>query len=84
MHLRCPGFRSVPALAEPRLALRGRFERIGNVLLVLLNLPLIGIWVRILRIPYQVLFPMIVLFAVIGARGKAVNLTVTSLSEADG
>jgi putative tricarboxylic transport membrane protein len=39
---------------------------IGNVLLVLLNLPLIGIWVRMLRIPYQVLFPMIVLFAVIG------------------
>ncbi|MEV6302886.1 tripartite tricarboxylate transporter permease [Actinoplanes sp. NPDC051861] len=39
---------------------------IGNVLLVLLNLPLIGMWVRLLRIPYQVLFPMIVLFAVIG------------------
>src|ERR671915_795537 len=39
---------------------------IGNVLLVLLNLPLIGIWVRMLRIPYQVLFPMIMLFAAIG------------------
>ena len=39
---------------------------IGNVLLVLLNLPLIGIWVRMLRIPYQVLFPMIILFAAIG------------------
>src|ERR687896_1351401 len=39
---------------------------IGNVLLVLLNLPLIGLWVRMLRIPYQVLFPMIILFAAIG------------------
>jgi putative tricarboxylic transport membrane protein len=46
---------------------------IGNVLLVLLNLPLIGIWVRMLRIPYQVLFPMIVLFAVIGAYSLGLN-----------
>jgi putative tricarboxylic transport membrane protein len=46
---------------------------IGNVLLVLLNLPLIGIWVRMLRIPYQVLFPMIVLFAVIGAYSLGMN-----------
>ncbi|WP_430783348.1 tripartite tricarboxylate transporter permease [Actinoplanes sp. G11-F43] len=46
---------------------------IGNVLLVLLNLPLIGIWVRLLRIPYQVLFPMIVLFAVIGTFSLSAN-----------
>lgn len=39
---------------------------IGNALLVLLNLPLIGIWVRMLRVPYWVLFPAIVLFASIG------------------
>ncbi|QCR20415.1 tripartite tricarboxylate transporter permease [Agrococcus sp. SGAir0287] len=39
---------------------------IGNLLLVLLNLPLIGIWVRMLRVPYWLLFPMIVLFAAIG------------------
>jgi putative tricarboxylic transport membrane protein len=39
---------------------------IGNALLLLLNLPLIGIWVRMLRIPYEVLFPMIILFAAIG------------------
>lgn len=39
---------------------------VGNALLVLLNLPLIGIWVRMLRVPYWVLFPMIVLFAAIG------------------
>lgn len=39
---------------------------IGNLLLVVLNLPLIGLWVRMLRVPYWVLFPMIVLFAAIG------------------
>jgi TctA family transporter len=39
---------------------------VGNVLLVLLNLPLIGIWVRLLTIPYHVLFPAIVVFACIG------------------
>ena len=39
---------------------------IGNLLLVVLNLPLIGLWVRLLSIPYRVLFPAIVLFAAIG------------------
>jgi TctA family transporter len=39
---------------------------IGNILLVLLNLPLIGLWVKMLTIPYRILFPAIVLFACIG------------------
>ena len=39
---------------------------VGNLLLVLLNLPLIGIWVKMLTIPYNVLFPAIVAFACIG------------------
>jgi TctA family transporter len=39
---------------------------IGNVFLVILNLPLIGLWVRMLTIPYRVLFPAIVVFASIG------------------
>jgi putative tricarboxylic transport membrane protein len=39
---------------------------IGNVILVILNLPLIGIWVRLLRLPYQWLYPAIVLFMCIG------------------
>ncbi len=39
---------------------------IGNVMLLILNLPLIGIWVKILRIPYPILFPMILLFCLIG------------------
>jgi putative tricarboxylic transport membrane protein len=40
---------------------------IGNVMLLILNLPLVGIWVRLLRIPYQLLYPAIILFSCIGA-----------------
>lgn len=39
---------------------------IGNALLVILNLPLVGIWVRILLIPYRMLFPSILVFICIG------------------
>ncbi|HEY7386771.1 MAG TPA: tripartite tricarboxylate transporter permease [Beijerinckiaceae bacterium] len=39
---------------------------IGNALLVLLNLPMIGIWVRLLRVPYRLLFPAIMAFSAIG------------------
>ena len=40
---------------------------IGNLMLVLLNLPLIGMWVRLLTIPYHLLFPGIIAFCCIGA-----------------
>jgi len=40
---------------------------IGNLTLLLLNLPLIGIWVRLLRVPYAILLPVIILFCLIGA-----------------
>jgi putative tricarboxylic transport membrane protein len=40
---------------------------IGNVMLLVLNLPLIGVWVKILKVPYPVLFPLILLFCLIGA-----------------
>ncbi len=40
---------------------------IGNTMLLLLNLPLIGMWVRLLRIRYAILFPFIFLFCIIGA-----------------
>jgi putative tricarboxylic transport membrane protein len=40
---------------------------IGNLMLVLLNLPLIGMWVRMLTIPYHLLFPGIIAFCCIGA-----------------
>lgn len=39
---------------------------VGNLMLVILNLPLIGIWMKLLRVPYQVLFPSIALFCCIG------------------
>jgi len=39
---------------------------IGNVILVILNLPLIGLWVRLLKIPYSILFPSILVFCCIG------------------
>lgn len=39
----------------------------GNVFLLLLNLPLIGLWVKVLKIPYRILFPLIILFCLIGA-----------------
>jgi putative tricarboxylic transport membrane protein len=40
---------------------------VGNCLLLLLNLPLIGFWVKILKIPYRILMPMILLFCIIGS-----------------
>ena len=40
---------------------------IGNAMLVILNLPLIGLWVKFLTIPYRLLFPGIALFCCIGA-----------------
>ncbi len=39
---------------------------IGNVILVILNLPLVGIWVRLLRVPYRFLFPTILVLCCIG------------------
>ncbi len=39
---------------------------IGNLILVILNLPLIGIWVRLLTIPYRLLYPAILVFCCIG------------------
>jgi putative tricarboxylic transport membrane protein len=40
---------------------------IGNLMLIIINLPLIGIWVSLLRVPYYMLFPAIVVFCAIGA-----------------
>jgi putative tricarboxylic transport membrane protein len=39
---------------------------IGNVMLLILNLPLIGIWVKLLSVPYRLLFPVIVVLCCIG------------------
>lgn len=40
---------------------------VGNVMLLILNLPLIGLWVHLLRVPYAVLFPLILFVALLGA-----------------
>jgi len=39
---------------------------IGNLMLVVLNLPLVGLWVKLLQVPYRLLFPAIVFFCAIG------------------
>ncbi|HEV2038949.1 MAG: tripartite tricarboxylate transporter permease [Pseudomonadota bacterium] len=39
---------------------------VGNLMLVVLNLPLIGIWIKLLTVPYRVLYPAILLFCAIG------------------
>jgi putative tricarboxylic transport membrane protein len=40
---------------------------IGNAMLLILNLPLIPLWVKVLKIPYRILFPLIILFTIIGS-----------------
>jgi TctA family transporter len=40
---------------------------IGNLMLVILNLPLVGLWARLLQVPYRLLFPSIIAFCCIGA-----------------
>jgi TctA family transporter len=50
---------------------------IGNLMLVILNLPLIGLWVRLLKVPYHVLFPVIMAFCSIGV--YSVNSNVYDL-----
>ena len=39
---------------------------IGNLMLVILNLPLIGIWIKLLKVPYRLLYPAILVFCCIG------------------
>jgi putative tricarboxylic transport membrane protein len=46
---------------------------VGNLFLVLLNLPLIGIWVKMLTIPYKMLFPAIIAFSAIGTFSLGLN-----------
>ena len=39
---------------------------IGNLMLIIINLPLVGMWVRLLRVPYDMMFPAIIVFCAIG------------------
>ena len=50
---------------------------IGNVMLLVINLPLIGMWVKLLRVPYRLLYPCILVFCVIGI--YTVNNSVTDV-----
>ena len=47
---------------------------IGNAMLLVLNMPLIGMWVQVLKLPYRVMFPLILMFCIVGvfASGSAV------------
>lgn len=47
---------------------------VGNIMLLVLNLPLIGIWVQVLKVPYRTLFPLIILFCFIGAYSISTNV----------
>ncbi len=47
---------------------------IGNAMLLVLNLPLIGMWVQLLRLPYNVLFPLILLFSIVGVYASGNNV----------
>ena len=55
---------------------------IGNLMLVVLNLPLIGIWVQLLKVPYRLLYPAILVFCSIGIysiNNNAFDVTVTAV-----
>jgi putative tricarboxylic transport membrane protein len=47
---------------------------VGNVMLLVLNLPLIGLWVQLLRVPYRILFPLILLLSVVGSYAANKNV----------
>src|SRR5690242_63370 len=47
---------------------------VGNVFLLLLNLPLVGLWAQLLRIPYRVLFPVVLLLSVVGTYSANKNV----------
>ena len=47
---------------------------IGNLMLVVLNLPLIGIWIKLLKVPYRILFPAILVFCTIGVYSLNYNV----------
>lgn len=46
---------------------------VGNIFLLILNIPLIGLWVRLLMIPYRVLYPSVLLFICLGAYSTSLD-----------
>jgi putative tricarboxylic transport membrane protein len=60
---------------------------VGNVVLLVLNLPLVGLFVNLLRIPYPVLYPVILVFAVLGVyavNGSVVDVAIMAVTGALG
>ena len=51
---------------------------VGNIMLLVLNLPLIGLWVQLLKVPYTVLFPLIILFCLLGS--YSINNSTTDIA----
>lgn len=47
---------------------------LGNIMLLVLNLPLVGLWAQLLRVPYNVLFPLIVLLSIVGVYCSSNNV----------
>ena len=47
---------------------------IGNLMLIILNLPLVGLWVKLLRVPYRILFPAILVFCTVGVYSLNYNV----------
>jgi TctA family transporter len=47
---------------------------IGNLMLVVLNLPLVGLWIKLLRVPYRILYPAILVFCTIGVYSLNYNV----------
>jgi TctA family transporter len=55
---------------------------IGNAMLLIINLPLLGLWVKLLSVPYRLLYPAVLLFCVIGVYStntEAAQLVLTAL-----
>jgi putative tricarboxylic transport membrane protein len=55
---------------------------VGNLMLVIINLPMVGVWVRLLRVPYRMLFPAIIIFCAIGVysiNNSAFDIVMTGL-----
>ncbi|MFN7667210.1 MAG: tripartite tricarboxylate transporter permease, partial [Burkholderiales bacterium] len=53
---------------------------IGNLMLIVLNLPLIGIWIKLLSVPYRVLYPAILLFCCVGVYSLNNNVFEVALT----
>ncbi len=52
---------------------------VGNAMLLVLNLPLIGLWVKLLKVPYPILFPLILVFCLVGVYSLNNSLTEVAM-----